>query len=296
MLSVVVVSGAFIALVLASIEDLRTGEISDYKSVGLAAFALVVATADSLYSWDYLPLAYALAWGLAYLAFSWVVFYLGQWGGGDVKIMAALGACMGYLQATGFDWPKANFIGIDVHPLISLIVNMGFISVPYAVAYTLILGLRKPETFSDYALRVCNARTFIVLSFALAPSIVSAYLGLLPISTVYMMLPLFYLASLYMKTVEEKVLTKTIPVSALKDWDILAHDLRLDGRLVATKRNIEGVTPKQVAEIKELANDGKIPEKIDIRWGIKFLPVITFSFLATLYVGDGLSVVFALLS
>ncbi|MBU0762675.1 MAG: prepilin peptidase [Candidatus Altiarchaeota archaeon] len=290
----VVLVGCIVALVLASLEDLKTGEISDWKSVGLAGYVLFFALLNSAYVGDYSIISTSILWGLAYLILSILLFYLGQWGGGDVKVMAALGACMGYFESTGFQWPETRFLAYGIHPLLSLIINMGFISVPYAMLYTLLLGFKKPKVFHSYFLKIAQPGTILVLTLTLLPSFVSVYAGFLSISALYLMLPLFYMASVYMKTVENVVLTKKIKVAKLKPWDILSKDLHVGGKLIATRRNIEGVTPQQVALINKLAREGKIPKTIDIRWGIKFLPVIALSFLAALFMGDALSIFFKL--
>lgn len=287
---------AFGALILASWEDLKTGEIADWKSTGFAAAVVVLALVNTVISWDYQILLTTLLWAAAYLAFSVVLFYLGQWGGGDVKMMAALGACMGYIDSIGFGWPESSIFGHQLHPLLSFLINMAFISVPYAIVYTVMLGVGKPQAFTQYFKRLGERKVIAALALMFMPSIAASYFGLLEMASLYLFLPLFYLASVYMKTVEHTVLRKTIAVAKLKPWDILSEDLRVGGRLIATRRNIEGVTPEQVAEIKKLSKAGKIPKTIDIRWGVKFLPVIALSFLATLYVGDALAVAFAFLT
>jgi Flp pilus assembly protein protease CpaA len=294
MLISIVLFATILALILASLEDLKTGEVSDVKSMGLLGFGLLISAMHSIASWNASIILSSISWSLAYFIFSLIIFKLGQWGGGDVKVMAALGAVMGYMDSIGYQWPKTGFI-FEIHPLLSLVVNMAFISVPYAIVYTLILGLRKPKAFEKYAKKVATGKTMLTLSAAVLPSIAFAHLRMINASIIYLTMPLFYLATLYMKTVEETVLTKTIKVSDLRAWDILSKDLRFEKKLIATKRNIEGVTPQQVASIKKLAKEGKIPKTIDIRWGIKFLPVISLAFLATAYAGDALALAFGFL-
>ena len=78
---------------LAALFDLRSREIPDWISVCLVA-AAVAATAAGISGLSWWGLALGLAVGLVV---SFVFFALGGLGGGDVKLIAAIGACLGWL-------------------------------------------------------------------------------------------------------------------------------------------------------------------------------------------------------
>jgi prepilin peptidase CpaA len=83
-----------VALLLASIAalyDLRTREIPDWVSALLAGCA-VVATAVGWTDVTWIALIYGALLGLA---LSFPLFALGGFGGGDVKLVVALGAALG---------------------------------------------------------------------------------------------------------------------------------------------------------------------------------------------------------
>lgn len=80
-----------IVLMVAAIFDLRRREIPDWISAGLLAWAI----ASIVLGWSatgWLSLAGGLASGLAIGLF---LFWLGGFGGGDAKVLAALGAILG---------------------------------------------------------------------------------------------------------------------------------------------------------------------------------------------------------
>lgn len=81
----------FVFLAVASAYDLRKHEIPDWISWLLFGWA-VVGTAASLFDVGWLGLVAGLGMGLA---FGMVLFWLGGLGGGDVKLIAALGAALG---------------------------------------------------------------------------------------------------------------------------------------------------------------------------------------------------------
>jgi len=279
----------------ASLVDLKTGEIPEPLSMGLIALILLVALGHTILVWNFTYLGMTVLWGVVALAIAYLLFWLGQWGGGDVKILAGVGCFLGYMEAAGYTWPLGTFINYPLPPLVTYLIDMAVTSTPYVIAYTIILGVLRPTAFVEYGRRLREKTFIIAFALSLMPALAAFYFGLYVLLIVYLLVPVFLLASVYMKTVEEHLLTKTIPVTQLKDWDILSKDLVVGGRRVATRRNIEGVTPEQVAEIKELAKDGRIPKKIDIRWGIKYAPILFISLLLTVYVGNLLEALFTYL-
>lgn len=80
-------------LALATLCDLRTREIPDAISLALLGWA-VLTTALGWSSLGWLSLTGGLFLGLA---IGCLLFALGGWGGGDVKLVAALGALLGPL-------------------------------------------------------------------------------------------------------------------------------------------------------------------------------------------------------
>ena len=279
-------------LLLASLADLKTGEVPEKYSMGLAGFILLVSLGDAVYSWSLMRLAQPVLWGAAYFIVAYVIFYFGQWGGGDVKLLAGIGGLLGYLDCAGFAWQNGVFLGYVSPSAVTYAVDMAVLATPYAVLYTLVLGVRRPSVLVDFLRRLASARSVLMLAFSLLPLIFSLYLGSDVLTLVYAFVPLLVVASVYMKTVEEVLLTKTVKVSELKEWDIMADDVVVDGVRVAPKGNIEGITPEQLSQVLEAAKSGRIPDTIRIRWGVKFVPALALALPATLYFGNLLELFF----
>ncbi|MDD5111321.1 MAG: hypothetical protein PHG85_02115, partial [Candidatus Altiarchaeota archaeon] len=70
-----------------------------------------------------------------------------------------------------------------------------------------------------------------------------------------------------------------------------AEDIAYQGERLASRREIEGVSRKQLDRIKQLASEGKIPPTVRVRWGVEFAPIILAAFILTLYYGDILALV-----
>lgn len=288
MLSLIVVLVATVFLLLASIVDLKTGEIPERYSLGLAAIILAFSITHSIVDWSTSYAVNAFVLGLGYLLIGYVIYVLGGWGGGDVKLMAGVGCTLGYLNSLGYTWQFSNITPY----YITYLMDMGFLAVPYAVLYSMVLTASKPVVIGEFKQALGRRRIITFLAASFIPTIATYYLGFSTLALLYLVLPLFTLATIYLKTVEHAALRKTIKVSELREGDIPAEDVILGGKKIASSKCIEGVTKEQMDKIKKLSTEGKIPGKITIKWGVKFAPVILFSFLLTVTVGNLMEIIF----
>src|SRR3989344_1116475 len=86
---------ALVALIAASYSDIKTREVPDWISYGLIASALGLRLIFSLASFEWIILLEGLAGFLLFVAFGYLMYYTGQWGGGDSKLIMGLGAVIG---------------------------------------------------------------------------------------------------------------------------------------------------------------------------------------------------------
>ena len=86
---------AFIALLIGSITDLKTREVPDWVNYGLICSGVAL---NLLFSIIYSNPSFILSSiiGLAiFFVIAYVMFYAGQWGGGDSKMLMGIGAIIG---------------------------------------------------------------------------------------------------------------------------------------------------------------------------------------------------------
>lgn len=280
---------AVLFLALGSIEDLKTGEIPEKISYGYVASALSVAAADAAISGNAYFFINSLLIGAAFFAVGFVLFYLGQWGGGDVKLAAGIGCTLGYLAQRGY------FHDILFPYYTTYFIDMICIAIPYATIYGLILGAKSPETWREFGSYLRDKKCVAIFILSFAPSLLALYMDMSSLSMFYLLIPIMALVAFYLKAVELKALRNLVDVSKLREGDVPAEDLEADGVVLIKKTDIEGMSQEDVKRIQELASQGKIPQKIVIKRGIKFAPVLLFALLSTLYVGNCVEIIIRLL-
>ncbi|MBN2013884.1 MAG: prepilin peptidase [Candidatus Altiarchaeota archaeon] len=275
-----------IFLFFASYFDLKTGEIPEKITRGLIVAVIVLAAISSFNTLGYYFMFWSLAVGTGFFVVGYVMFYLGEWGGGDVKLLAGIGCSLGLLNALGYFTPQGAFS----YP-VDYFINFATAAPPYAILYSLFLGLMKPAVFEEFIKSLTNRAYLALVLFSFLLSFIVSNLGTQRLTFIYVLIPLLVLVSLYLKAVERIALQKSIPLSELREADILAYDLVIDDRKIASRRDIEGITKEQLGEIRSLAAEGNIPEKISIRWGIRFAPVFFIAFLMTFFYGNVLELI-----
>src|SRR3990172_8542318 len=108
MLELIIIIASLFVLAVASYVDLRILEVPDWLNYAGIAAGIGIHLIFSLQQWSWWPIAssgigLAIAFALACL-----MFYTGQWGGGDAKLLMAMGALVGF-EADKFSF-GANFL------------------------------------------------------------------------------------------------------------------------------------------------------------------------------------------
>ncbi len=269
-------------LIMGSYFDLRTGEIPEKISIGLIVTILIYSLIYSVYTGDIDFFGNALLLGAGYFILAYILFYMGEWGGGDVKLLTGIGCSLAFLDAAGY------FKDVSVLPYyIDYLINMALISAPYLIIYSLILGLMKKEVIEEFIGYFKTRTTLLLIILSFIPAIFSLWISIGPsVTLIYLCIPFIVVLSFYLRAVEIQALQKTVAVDELMEWDVVAEDIKVDDKKIASKRDIEGLTRNDIKAIKELAAEGKIPKEIRIKWGIKFAPILFLAFVASVLVGN----------
>jgi len=268
----VALAGSFLAGVI----DLKTTEIPDEIPYVMAGVGITLHLIESIAMSSYTPILHSCLAGLGFLAFGFFMYYTGQWGGGDAKLLSALGFLLPTLQNSKTFFPFS----------LSLFFNVFFIGAIYMVAYAFVLSLKEKRVWAEFSHELkANVGMLVVLNIAIAFVLIlfgifamRFLVGLSFFELLIMELKLVVFVALmffvwrFSKTVEEVGFKKKIPVSKLREGDVL-----LESKLW------EGLTKEQVKKIKKSG-----VKHVWIKEGVRFGMAFPLALLFTLFVGDGI--------
>lgn len=251
-----------LGLVVASAYDLRRGEVPDELSYALILLPLIFAAVSMRSE----VLLVTLAWGLGWFCLAYIVFWIGGWGGADVKVLTAIALSLGYLDAQGalgpFPFPSALVFAL----------NFVFVAILYSLIYACFLTSRKPTVVKEFFAQLRNPLLWLACSAFVAAGLV--------LEPLLLVVGLFLPLVLYLKIVETNILQREVGVGQLREGDMLAEDLRVGRHII--RKSAEGLTRDQLELLQKLASEHRIT-KVRVREGIRFIPALCATFLITAF-------------
>lgn len=259
--------------------DLKTTEIPDKLFTVMFAVGLVIVAVNSYLSSSIWPIIYSTVAGLVLLAFGFLMYKTGQWGGADAKLLAVIGFL---LPATLSFMPNLYF----PFPL-SYTINLFLVGTPYMLLYAGVIAARNKKILEKFSKDMKSSSKIIIISsvllFVVFTAISFYFASLFNVRISYeklaknSLLPVLATVGIFSifkfaKSVEEIGFKTKIPVSKLRVGDMLNDS-----------RELEGITEKQLRKIKK---SGK--KFVVIKQGVRFGPAFPLALLFTLYFGDGI--------
>ena len=261
-------------LSIASLIDIKTKEIPDWLNYSMIASGLGIRLIYSTTINDYSFFLYGLLGAAILFVIGSIMYYTKQWGGGDAKLIAALGAIFATV-------PNQRFF------LVSLLINIIIIGAVYGMVFVIALALKNYKKFKLEYINTAvknkkqkKSYMFITISLILVAILFkSSAIRIIFIVLAVLVLSNFYLL-LMIRSVEKIVLFKYIPTSRLTEGDWIAKNIYINKKLVYNKDS-PGVNKKQLSIIKK----SKIKEVL-IKDGIPFVPSILIAAVLTLVFGN----------
>ena len=255
---------AFILLTIASIEDMKTREVPDYLSYYLIAIAVFVRILWFLSSKNFdvlfwVPISFGVLTGFSYLMYKG-----GQWGGGDVKVLAGLSIIM------------SSFPGEKIPFFANFLFNSLIVGVFYGLA-----GLGIMAILSKKKLKLSIYKKAAILLAGIITVMLFYYLPII-LAFLSAMIVLSLVSLAFVKDIEKFVLERYVPVEKLTEGDWLVNDVKLNGKVYVKKRNI-GLT---IEDLKKLNKVKSKIKKVKIKIGIPFVPAFWISLIVTLLFGN----------
>jgi Flp pilus assembly protein protease CpaA len=273
------------ALLVASWTDLKTREVPDWLSYSLIIIGVTNGILASLifHTWSFI--AYSVAGLLIFIAIAYLMFYAGQWGGGDSKLIMGIGALAGFEFSASAPFIRAESF------LIAFWINTLLVGVVYAMLWSFVLAIKNIKSVKKRFYEEVKRAT-LMRNTVFAATIVVLLLSFFPSDkgmrvAIYIFavagFATFYLLT-FVKAVEKACMYKLRAPEEITEGDWIAKEVRVDGKYLCGPKDL-GIEKNQIEELMRLKRKGKIT-KVLIKEGIPFVPSFLISFLVTLQFGN----------
>jgi Flp pilus assembly protein protease CpaA len=266
-----------IALLIGTYTDFRVREVPDWLNYGLMfiGFGLRIIFSVVYHDADFI-IQGLLGFG-AFFLIALVMFYAGQWGGGDSKMVMGLGALLG-LQLSIDSFLIGFMINIVIFgALFGMLFSFYLVAVnlkPFLAEFSKKFGERKREKW-------------VVWLAALAILIVSVFVPYyirVPVVVLAGMILLSFYVFVYLKAVEQAAMIKWVEPERLTEGDWVVEDVVVGKKRICGPKDL-GLEMAQIKRLIALKRQGKV-KKILIKYGIPFVPSFLMAFIVTYFWGN----------
>ncbi|MFO8016935.1 MAG: A24 family peptidase [Candidatus Woesearchaeota archaeon] len=260
--------------------DIRTREVPDWLNYGLISIGLGVRLIYSLATFEWAYIFEGILGFVAFLVLAYVMFYAGQWGGGDAKMIMGLGAVFG-LRLDPSDFT------------VSFLINVFLVGAVYGLIWSAALAIRNWKSFRREMKRITHSRRIMRARKILIPSAAVLLVIAFFVEDFFLKLLLFALVALYLVTlylwvairaIERSSMYKRVEPEKLTEGDWIVKDIVVDGKRITGPEDL-GIDMKQIKKLMKLKKQNKV-NKILIKEGIPFVPSFLLAFIATYLFGN----------
>ncbi|VVB81529.1 Preflagellin peptidase [uncultured archaeon] len=273
MLSLTLIIVALFVLLMAAITDLKAFEVPDWLNYAGIAAGIGIHLIFSLQQWNYWPISSSLiGFGIGF-ALACTMYYTGQWGGGDAKLLMALGALI------GFEPSKLAF-GT------SFLINLAFVGGAWGLLWTSALAIKNAKTFlkkfketrNENKYKKLRIMTLFTTGILLTASFIITNFRFELISLALIGYVLCYL-TIFIKSTELSSMHKWVTPDKLTEGDWLVEPVKYGKeKLMPPKLGLE---KEHLALLQKLYAQKKI-DKVLVKYGVPFAPAFLIAFIATL--------------
>lgn len=277
---------AGIVLIVASAFDIKTREVPDWLNYGFIISGVFLHCVESVVYQNPVSILQSLAGAALMFGLALLMFYGGQWGGGDSKLLIGLGAIMGF-DISVFTRP----FNLAAMPwLFNFLVNLIFAGVIYGALWSGYLAVKKRKKFvpefrkmlllyKNYRISIFVA---VFLFFILSFFIPNVLLKLMLFVVIVFIVLGFYIW-LFAKSVERSCLLKYVDPKELTEGDWIAKDVIINGKYITGPKDL-GIEKVKIKLLMKLKQQGKV-KKILVKEGIPFVPSFLIAYFLMLCQG-----------
>jgi preflagellin peptidase FlaK len=288
---------ALLFFLLASYTDIKTREVPDSLTMGLIGIGLFLHVLDSLINSTLSPILSSTYMMVLCFVFSFFLYKIGAWAGGDVKLFTGLGAILpSYGRLDYFPFLVFATAFIAALPFAAFYISYFFVKIKALrkeIKGIIVKDVKKAVFSAAYVVASYEIVTLLGLHWIFTALVVYLLYKIRVLSLPFIVIPLvfFYLSDYFsfltyvasvlalsfllffgihsFKIAKEKILRRTVKTSELEEGMIPAEDVYSGKVKIADPKLARGLT---IDEIKELK---KVRKEIKIKLSLPFVPIIT---------------------
>ena len=255
---------AFIWIVFATVQDLKTTEIANWLSFSLIAFVLAYRAFYASLFEDVMFFVYGLIGVLLFVVLGYIFYYSKVFAGGDAKLLMGLGGI----------WPYASFLDY-------LYIGLGFIFVLFIAGaiYTLVYSLflisrdwnRFSKEFKNEFGKNCNWFYLGILLLVVFEVILWINFGYSSFNVLILILVLLPLLYIYTKAVEKACMIKLKGPRELVEGDWLEKEVKIGRKVI--RKSVHGLSSEEIKLLR------RAKRKVWVKDGVPFTPAFLIGFL-----------------
>ena len=276
--NILIISIALFYLIIGSIEDLKTREVMDYSNFSLIALGFGVNIFYSLIYNNWIIGLQSIAGFGIFVGIAYIMFYAGQWGGGDSKMLMGLGALIGL----EFSFSRIPF-------LLDFFINILLLGAVYGLLWSLGLTIKHWKKISKKLYQKLHhyrkiRNSILLLSGAILIIILikqNYFITMFGLGFIFVAFFAYYIW-IFIKSIEVEMMQKEIDVEKLTEGDWIVNDVKIKGKYICGPKDL-GISKEQIEKLIKFKKQNKI-KTILIKEGIPFVPSFLFAFLLTIFV------------
>lgn len=273
---------AFVAISFATITDLKTREVPDYLNAFIFVAFLLLRLLQATIENNWSLLLYSGFWMIVYFVLSAVLFYTGQWGGGDAKHLIPLALVFVQYPHNPFFTPNLTIPTASI-----FLMNLLFGGIIYTIVGATVLILRYKKQFAKKLKENTKKYRILMIPIALIGLLTVAAsffltqqmlaITFILLGAMLLLMPILFLVS---KAIEQGCMIRFMNTEDLTEGEWIVDDIIIDGKKICGPKDL-GIDKKQIAQLKKHKID-----KVKVKIGIPFVPAFWLAFIFTVVWGN----------
>ena len=289
MINTIIFFIGLILLLYGSYTDIKKREVPDYANYFSIITIIGLRLIDAIYTSEWNIFLQSILWFIGFVILGYIMFYSGQWGGGDSKVLMVMGLVF-------FSYPEFllnSFSNLGIHPLIIFplptifLINMIICGAIYGLIWNAVLALKNLKEFIIKWKETinCFSKTRIIISLIALILLLTnfafneTFVKILLVSVALIIYITFHLL-IFTKAVEKSCMFLYMNIKDLTEGEWIANDIFVKKKYICGPKDL-GISKKQIEMLKK-ANI----KKVLIKKGIPFVPTFLIAGLVTWLFGN----------